>query len=629
MPQRLLNQLDELKTRFGPRDGKKLQAILERLRRQRFTDVEELLHYHETLLFLRAYPHTAATLRLAERELQSFAKRIAGLRETDADLSPLDPPQVSGIAGTAVSDTFSYPIVRWLTKLQPRRLALDWDWFDDEYRLAATWPRFMPLLEEDAFVEANVPYDEWLRAATAQPRGQRAGADRAAVASGEVVWLVDRFESLPGSEKEKAELYDSLKLYVRWSPTYRLTRTGMRLTTLGRLATSATPPTPRTPAPAANKIFFHREPLIQRRDVSLQRALEAPPPPLIKLSPQQGQAILDLVRAASTVRYRELYGFTNGDASRVFKADLGRGVEIFIVGLPPGLRLPLRAYHAAMIFKNGVPVGYFEGISLFERMESGFNLYYTFRDGETAWLYARLLGVFRQQLGVTAFSIDPYQIGYENFEGIESGAFWFYRKLGFRPTRPDIMKLVLREEKKLAARPGYRTSPATLHKLAEGPMIFELADTAGPSLDGVTPSRARLSRATPSRPTFGRIAIGDWDRFQVRNIGLAAARQMAAKYRGDAAAFRREAIRKLERGLGISAKGWRMAEFGALSDFAVALSLVEDLSSWTTVEKQALLGIIRAKAGAEESRYLKLMQKHERLRAAMIKLGSRTAALLP
>ncbi len=46
-----------------------------------------------------------------------------------------------------------------------------------------------------------------------------------------------------------------------------------------------------------------------------------------------------------------------------------------------------------MIYKNGVPIGYFEGLSLFERMESGFNLYYTFRDGETAWLYARTLNV--------------------------------------------------------------------------------------------------------------------------------------------------------------------------------------------------------------------------------------------
>ena len=102
-----------------------------------------------------------------------------------------------------------------------------------------------------------------------------------------------------------------------------------------------------------------------------------------------------------------------------------------------------------MIYKNGVPIGYFEGITLFERMESGFNLYYTFRDGETAWLYARMLNVFHHFTGARAFSLDPYQIGHENEEGIESGAFWFYRKLGFRPTRKDILQLALKEEEKI------------------------------------------------------------------------------------------------------------------------------------------------------------------------------------
>ena len=103
---------------------------------------------------------------------------------------------------------------------------------------------------------------------------------------------------------------------------------------------------------------------------------------------------MNLTRAASSVRYRELYGFTHGDAARVFKAELGRGVEVFIIGVPPGLRLPLRAYHAAMIFKNGVPVGYFEGLSLFERMKTGFNLSYPFLYGYTAWLSARFLSFF-------------------------------------------------------------------------------------------------------------------------------------------------------------------------------------------------------------------------------------------
>ena len=91
-----------------------------------------------------------------------------------------------------------------------------------------------------------------------------------------------------------------------------------------------------------------------------------------------------------------------------------------------------------MIYKNGVPIGYFEGLSFFERMESGFNLYYTFREGETAWLYANILNVMSRLTGVSSFSLDPYQIGFENEEGIQSGAFWFYRKLGFRSTRRSI-----------------------------------------------------------------------------------------------------------------------------------------------------------------------------------------------
>jgi hypothetical protein len=105
-------------------------------------------------------------------------------------------------------------------------------------------------------------------------------------------------------------------------------------------------------------------------------------------------------------------------------------------------------------------------------MEVGFNLYYTFRQGETAWLYGRLLKLFRERYGVTTFVIDPYQIGHENSEAIESGAFWFYYKLGFRPEAPPIAALAEREQKKIAVRPGYRSSPATLRKLAEGTMAY-------------------------------------------------------------------------------------------------------------------------------------------------------------
>lgn len=558
--QQLLARLDEAKRRFGKRDAEIVAAALTSLARQKFEDAESLLQFHELLLFIRAHPANPRVLRQAEAGLGSFADRIATLREADVDLTSLVHPEVSGIAGTSVTDTFSYPIVRWLVNKQSRHVKLAWDWFEDENRLGQTWPRFIPLLEEDAAVEANVPYQQWLALAKNQTT--------------DLVWLIQRFQSLNLSEKERTELFDAQKLYVEWSPPYRATRTGMRL--------------------PVREIFYHYEPLIQRRDVSLRREIEAPPPPLKKLSAKQGAALLEMARETSTVRYRELYGFTHGDTRRVLHAALGRGVDLFLFSLPPGRRLPLRAYHAAMIFKNGIPVGYFEGLSLFERMESGFNFYYTFREGETAWIYARTLNVFRHFLGVTAFSLDPYQIGHENEEGIESGAFWFYRKLGFRPTELRIEKLTQEEEQKISSRASYRTSARTLRRLAAGPMIWELEEER----------------------------LRDWDRFQVRNIGFRVQRQMGMSFAGNADKMRKHSLERLTRWLGLSPKGWTADNEKALAELAVALILIPDLDRWNGAEKQLLVQILRAKVKGAEARYLKLMQKHERLRKAMIKLGS-------
>jgi hypothetical protein len=558
--QRLLDRLNEAKRGFSKRDAQIVADCLTSLERQKFRDAESLLQFHEQLLFVRAYPANARVLRLAEASLKSFSERVAVLSAAEADLSALAHPEASGIAGTSVTDTFSYPIVLWLVSKQPRRVKLSWDWFEDENRLAQTWPRFMPLLEEDAAVEANVPYRDWLALAKGRTK--------------DLEWLLQGFAALTLSEKEKTELFDAQKLYVEWTPPDRATRTGMRL--------------------PVRKIFYQREPLIQRRDVSLRQELEAAPPDLKKLNAQQGAVILEMARETSTIRYRELYGFTHGDTRRVLRAELGRGVDLFVISLPPRRRLPLRAYHAAMIFKNGIPVGYFEGLSLFERMESGFNFYYSFREGETAWIYARTLSVFRRLFGVSAFTLDPYQIGHENEEGIESGAFWFYRKLGFRPTDPRIEKLTEDEERKIAGSSTYRTSARTLRRLAAGPMIWE----------------------------FDEGRRGDWDRFQVRNIGFNVQRQMAKRYGGDAERMRQDSLQKLTRWLGQSLKRSGELEQKTLLELAVPLALIPDLDRWSGAEKKLLVHILGAKVKGDEARYLKLMQKHERLRSAMIKLGN-------
>lgn len=560
---RVLGDLEKLKRSFGV-SPRPLVQKLRALGRCKFDDAGELIRFHETLLFFRAYPPSTTVLNQVEEALKTFAGRVSQLREAEADLAPLDDVEVSGIAGTSVTSNFSYAIVRWLVASHAKQLSIDWDWFEEEERFGTTVARFLPLLEEDALVEAHVPCRAWLQAAKGR--------------ANELVWLIERFDSLKTSDKAKAELYDALKIHVTWKFGSRASRTHMKR--------------------SARKPFFHNTPLIARREISLTNELSSSPIPVQRISRSAGEKILDIARETSAVRYRELHGFTYGDPSRVLRADLGRGTEIFVMGVPPEHRLPLRAYHAALVFKNGVPVAYFEGLSIFERMESGFNLYYTFREGETAWLYARILHLMRQLLGVTVFSIDPYQVGHENEEGIESGAFWFYRKLGFRPVQPGLLSLTRSEERKLAANPRRRTSARTLRKLAAGHMLFEMP---------VIRPRAKT---------------GEWDQFEVRNVGLAVQHRMARAFESNPERVRTQSLERVKRALKLRTGRWSKAELSSLESLALVLAMIPGIDDWSSSEKDLAADIVRTKGGLDEARYLRLMQRHAALRSAFIKFGS-------
>jgi len=73
---------------------------------------------------------------------------------------------------------------------------------------------------------------------------------------------------------------------------------------------------------------------------------------------------------------------------------------------------------------------------------------------------------------------------------VDSGAFWFYRKLGFRPTDPEVGRLVAREETRMRRTPAYRSSRQTLQRLAKGYLLYEIPGTES----------------------------GDWDRFRIRTL---------------------------------------------------------------------------------------------------------------
>jgi hypothetical protein len=452
MTQNLLAQLEARKRLIPASD---LESLLAEAAPLRLDNANDLIRLHETLLFFRAYPPTLTVARLADNILATFAARTA-----DIDSPAFAEPEVSGIAGTRFSAVFSYEVVQRLAALHGPEIDINWDEWDT-VTLGAVMSRFIPLLREDWPVEANVPYREWLERAL--PPKTRP-----------LDFLLDQISRLP---RDQATLYDSLQLPLTWElANSNATRSRLRL-------------------PAAGKLFLHDKPLLKRSDISLETELAKPPLPMNRLSPPEAQRILDLILETSAVRYRELYGFSHPETKHVWRVDFGRGVRVFLFGVPPKWRLPLRAYHSALFFKNGVPIGYVEILSLFDRSELGFNVYYTFREGESAWLYSQVLRLLHHWMGINYFSVDPYQLGHHNKEAIDSGAFWFYRKLGFRPVVPAINKLTEREEERIRTQPGYRTSPATLKKLASGYMVFE------------APSAQR----------------GLWDRFQARSVALSGA----------------------------------------------------------------------------------------------------------
>jgi hypothetical protein len=81
---------------------------------------------------------------------------------------------------------------------------------------------------------------------------------------------------------------------------------------------------------------------------------------------------------------------------------------------------------------------------------------------------------------------------------------------------------------------------------------------------------------------------GAWDKFRIRTLALAAQRA------------------------GGNPK---------LSPLAQVLEMIPGRAGWTAEEKRAAVRILRAKRVGEESRYLREMQRHGALRAAIIRAG--------
>lgn len=543
-PTRLLARLERIHRAFGDGSRAEKRRLVERLARARLDSAARLRCFHEILCFLRAYPEDARLLAEVERALAGFERRtdLARFREVLAD---------SGIAGTPIRYRFFWPMARWLASRWADRLHFDRDETGEyEPRLRAALSTVSPSIEAEAVKRSEEDTFHLV--------------DRLRGRSTDAAWFLRRIESLPGGPFVREAIHDAVDVaYVldpgRGGPSRTLAR--------------------HEGAP----IVFRASPLDRSRPV-LARALERPPAEVRAVSRAEGERCVDLAREAMVTRSRDLDAFTWGNPRDVVLVDDGDGLSFAMIGIVPERRLPLPAVHGWLTLRSGVPIGYVQSDTLLGSTEIAFNTFETFRGGEAAHVFGRVLAVARHVLGARSLSIEPYQLGKGNAEGIASGAWWFYFKLGFRPKDAAVKRVLRRELALVKKRPDHRSNPETLERLAAAHLVWE-PDRSVPAL-------------LPRVPGLG--------------LRIAPAPEDAA-----ARAARRLGLRSL--------RGFTPAERTAWERLAPVVLALPGLSRWSASERRAFAEVVRAKGAPRESEFCERLARHPkgaRALASLLRAGT-------
>jgi hypothetical protein len=549
-----LRRLERLRTEFGGEAPARKRACLTVLQHSRLASPGAVRRLHEALCFLRAYPDDAAVLEQVERTLAAFPLR-PDLRRHAGALAD------SGIAGTVIRYPFFAETAFWLARRFPRELHVDWDALEDEQE-----QRLLDRLELFLVHGEGVGLDELDLGLSAWIARLKAGAE----ADG--AFLARRAAALEAGEFLKESYYDELGLQLElWPGPTTPARTHARLRLDG--------------LPFA----FQRGPMRRERpDLAAERR-----PRVRELTSAEGARCIELAREAMVTRARDLDVFAYGDPEDVRLLECEDGLAFAAIGFRPERRLLLEAVYGFLTLKNGVPIGYVLNSALFGSAEVAFNVFDTFRGAEAAHVYGWVIACVRHLFAVDTFTIYPYQLGQDNDEAIESAAWWFYQKLGFRPRHSGTLALMRAELARMKKRPRHRSSPATLRRLADHNLYYSLG-----------PAR---------RDVIGQLPLGA--------VGLALSRLMAERFGSERERGEEECQRQAVIRLGLGAtEQWTDGERLALRRWAPILVLLDGVERWSRAERRAALEVVRAKGGRRESDFAQRFDAHAMLRESLLRL---------
>jgi len=441
----LISQLFGIRNQYGQEFATRKLELLAAINKQKLSGKKALQAWYENLLFLLAYPDNGSVYQASLEALQQLDSYIQSHDNVKAKLYN------SGVTNTKLCAAFGFEIVKWLTTKFPQDISLSSFEASDE-QIQSILSVVMPKVESEILQDGNADWKSWAKKSL--KKGQ--------TLLQKLVMIFDQSDIRP---EVKDELWGAIGVNVEINFSSHL----------------SLPPSLIAP-------YYHTS-IVKPKSAYKSNQFKAKQ---VILSESESERVIECGRMILVRHLREIDPISFTSPALVTYYQMSRGVSIALMGMTPKLRHPIDCYMGYVVFKNGLPVAYAGSWILFDSGRIGLNIFPAYRGGESQYIFQQVLRLHAGVYHLNRFTVDPYQIGKDNSDGLKSGAFWTYYHAGFRPIRKHQKKLADSEALKIKSAKGYRTPTSVLAKLANSRMEILLGKTAV-RFDATDLSRAYLN----------------------------------------------------------------------------------------------------------------------------------------
>jgi len=423
-------QLVSIRNQFGKETALEKLQLLSNINIKNIKSKKAAQTLNSALLFLQAYPDNKGLYKKAGELLLLLKEQVNNNEDLQYNLYN------TGITGASVCAAFSFEMTKWLRQTRPAEIKFN-SFEAGDALIQSFLSVVMDKAESEIFQDGNAEWKSWLK------KLRKPDEDI-------LDQLIAIFDSSNIRPEVKDEIWNAIGINVE-------------IKIIDHCCLPA----------SLIKTFYHRS--IIRKAISNEPILK---PVAVKLTDAEAAAIIDCSRMILIRHLREIDPISFTSAILVSYYQLQRGISIALMEMVPERRHPIDSYMGYTVFKNGLPVAYAGSWILFNSGRIGLNVFPDYRGGETRYIFEQVLQLHASVYHLKRFTVDPYQIGKDNSDGIHSGAFWVYYHAGFRPIEKLQQQIAESEAAKIQANKKYRTAPAILKTLAQSRLELVLQKNA-------------------------------------------------------------------------------------------------------------------------------------------------------